>query len=309
MMTRRWIAAGTGVALGATLAFSAPATRAAQDAREQHAFATVVDRKGAPIAGLAPTDFAVREDGVKREILRVGPAAAAPQVALLLDTSDAVKAVALQDLRLGAKAFVDGVFTANSGTQMALYTLGDRPTQVVDFASTPIPLLRAVDALFPAKGSGSYFNDAIPEVSRALVKLGAKRPIIVAFIDETGVEFSTTDHTRAALALQTAHAALWAISVPDQNSADRGLPDSAAVQARQEREQIVNDLTAQSGGENVQVFVTSALTTAFTQVSTLLASQYDITYARPADIVPPKHVDVTTSRPNTKLLAPHWGGK
>lgn len=309
MTTARRMTAGAGLVLGTALVLAAPATQAAQDAREQHAFATVIDKKGNPVAGLGPADFTVREDGVKREILRAGPSAAAPQVVLLLDTSDVIKTVALQDLRLGATTFINAVFNANSGSQMALYTLGDRPTQVVDFSATPIPLLRAADGLFPAKGSGAYFNDSIPEVSRALTKIGAKRPVIVAFVDENGVEFSTTDHGRVAQALQAARAALWTISVPDQNAANRGLGDGPDVLARQEREQVVNGLTYQSGGENVQLFVTSALSTAFTQVATLLGSQYDITYARPEALVPPKHIDVATSRSDVKLLAPHWGGK
>src|SRR5579863_463935 len=129
MTTRRWMTAGAALAVGTALSLYPPATRAAQDGREQHAYATVIDKKGAPVSGLGAADFTVREDGVKREVLRVAPSAAPSQVALLLDTSDAVKNVALQDLRPAAAALINAVFTANSGSQMELYTLGDRPTQ------------------------------------------------------------------------------------------------------------------------------------------------------------------------------------
>jgi len=307
-----------GVLMGLTavvaLVIATPAARAQRDPREQHAFATVIDKKGAPVAGLGTADFTVREDNVKREILRVEPSAAPMQLALLVDTSDivgngSVHPSVTNDLRVGLRAFIDAVFTSNSTSQMALYTFGDRPTQAVDYASSPIALLRAADTVFPVRGSGAYFNDTVNEACRSLAKLGARHPVIVAFVDENGVDFSSLDHVRVEEALQSTRAALWTISLPDRNAINRGLNNPLAFKAREERAQILQDATDRSGGENVQVLATTALAATFTQAASLLASQYDITYARPESLVPPKRVDVAVSRPDTKLLAPHWGGK
>jgi len=315
MTTDRRVQHGVAWAAAAVVivAVAVPATRAQRDPREQHAFATVIDKKGNPVAGLSAADFTVREDSVKREILRVEPSAAPMQLALLVDTSDivgngSVHPPVTNDLRVGLKAFIDAVFTSNSTSQMALYTFGDRPTQVVDYASSPIPLLRAAD-VFPARGSGAYFNDTIRDACQSLAKMGARRPVIVAFVDENGVEFSTLDHVRVDEALQATRAALWTITLPDRNAVNRGINNPLDFKAREERAQIVQDATDRSGGENVQVLTATALATTFTQVASLLASQYDITYARPESLVPPKRVDVAVSRPDTKLLAPHWGGK
>jgi hypothetical protein len=307
-----------GVVVGAAavvaLAVANPTARAQRDPREQHAFATVVDKKGAPVAGLGVADFTVREDDVKREVLRVEPSVAPMQLALLVDTSDivgngSVHPSVTNDLRVGLKAFIDAVFTSNSTSQMAFYTFGERPTQAVDYASSPIPLLRAADSVFPTRGSGAYFNDAVSDACRSLSKIGARRPVIVAFVDENGVEFSTLDHVRVEAALQATRATLWTVTLPDRNAVNRGLNNPLDFKAREERSQILQDATDRSGGENLQVLATTALATVFTQVASLLAAQYDVTYARPESLVPPKRVDVAVSRPDTKLLAPHWSHK
>lgn len=311
MNTSRWKWEGAAAVL--SLVLIAPAVGAQRgDPREQHAFATVTDKKGAPITGLGVADFAVKEDGVKREILRVEPAAAPMQVVLLLDSSDIVRSPghdATHDVRLGATAFINAIFDANSLSQMALYTFGERPAPVAPFASTPIPILKAAASFFPAQGSGAYFNEAIRDASRALVKIDAKRPVIVAYVDENGPEFSNIDHTRVAQELQSSRAALWTVSMQDRNAADAGLGNPIDDTAKRERATIVNDLTSQSGGQNTPIFVTTTLSTTFTQVAHLLGSQYDITYARPESLIPPKKIEVSTSKPDTKLLAPHWSGK
>jgi hypothetical protein len=312
--TRARHGAVIGAAAVLALTVATPVARAQRDPREQHAFATVIDKKGAPVAGLAAADFTISEDGVKREILRVEPSAAPMQVALLVDSSDvvgngAVHPSVTNDLRVGLAAFINAAFTSNSSNQMAFYTFGERPTQQVDYASSPIPLLRAADSLFPVRGAGSYFNDTIRDACQSLAKIGAKRAVIVAFVDENGPEFSTLDHVRIDEALQATRAALWAVTLPDRNAINRGVKDPLDLKARDERTQILQDATNRSGGENLQVLASTALATTFGEVASLLGSQYDITYARPDALVPPKRVDVTVSRPNTKLLAPHWGGK
>jgi len=316
MTTYRHVRHGVvwGTAALVALAVAYPVARGQRDPREQHAFATVIDKKGAPVAGLTAADFTVREDNAKREVLRVEPSAAPMQLALVVDTSDiigngSVHPSVTNDLRVGLKAFIDAVFTSNSTSQMAFYTFGDLPTQVVDYASSPIPLLRAADTVFPVRGSGAYFNDTVNDACRSLAKMGARRPVIVAFVDENGVDFSSLDHVRVEEALQTTRAALWTISLPDRNAINRGLSDPLDFKAREERSQILQDGSDRSGGENVQVLAATALAATFTQVASLLASQYDITYARPESLVPPKRVDVAVSRPDTKLLAPHWSGK
>ena len=64
----------------------------------------------APITGLGTDAFAVREDGARREVLRVTPATSPMAVAILVDNSQAARdhiadiRKALDDIREGARA-------------------------------------------------------------------------------------------------------------------------------------------------------------------------------------------------------------
>src|SRR5262245_20905819 len=104
---------------------SAPA---AQANREGVMFVSAVDREGEPVPNLGPEAFQIREDGVKREVLRVSRATEPIDVAILVDNS----AAASDDivfLRTGLSKFVARIAPGN---HVALIALADRPTILVD---------------------------------------------------------------------------------------------------------------------------------------------------------------------------------
>src|SRR5207249_2357042 len=80
---------GALVLLIGTCALGPPAARA--QAIQKSIYASVVNQSGAPVADLGPSDFIVREDNIRREVLRVAPADEPLQVALLVDTSNAAR--------------------------------------------------------------------------------------------------------------------------------------------------------------------------------------------------------------------------
>ena len=73
---------------------------------ERQLIVSVVDSNGTPIADLDASDFVVREDGARREILDVRPDTERKQIALLVDTSQAA-APAVRDFKRAAKSFIE----------------------------------------------------------------------------------------------------------------------------------------------------------------------------------------------------------
>src|SRR4051812_26804501 len=96
LLPRVWLQALLPAALCAVVAAWLPPSdlHAQAASRERTLFVSAVDDKGEPVEGLGPTDFVIREDGLRREVLRVSRATEPIDIALLVDTSaSAVNAI------------------------------------------------------------------------------------------------------------------------------------------------------------------------------------------------------------------------
>ena len=71
-------------------------------------FVKVVDVTGKPTAGLTAADFEITEGGVKRTIIKAGPATSPMRIAVLADTSDGA-ANAINHLRAALASFADAI--------------------------------------------------------------------------------------------------------------------------------------------------------------------------------------------------------
>jgi VWFA-related protein len=276
-------------------------THAQRDARQRQIGATVVDKDGALVTGLGVADFTVSEDKAAREVLGVKPMTAPAHIALLIDTSQAVGPT-VQELRESLGAFVTKTLTASPDTQIALVSFGDRPTQILDYTSSAPVLQRSIGKIFSMPGSGAYVLDAIVDAGTAITKKKLARAAIVAFVVEQGQEFSNTTYQRVSEVLQDAGASLWAVVL-------QGTPPHADSDESRNRDVVLGDVTRLSGGGRENALARTAVAGRFDRIATLMTSQYEITYARPDMLIPPKAVDVTVNRPKVTLMAPHWAGK
>lgn len=274
----RWIAAAALAGIAATPALAQP--------RERTLYVTARDAQGAVVRSLTPEDLRVREDGVAREVLRVTPATTPMQIALLVDNS-AATARHTMNFRDALKAFV-ARFPAPH--EIALVTLGERPTTVVPFTTAPDTVARAVDRLFPVPGSGTYVLDGILEVSRDLQKREAERPVIVV-VTTDGVEFSNVPDEPVLDAVRAAGAALHVVVVQE----NAGAAASGSNEMRY-REIVFDRGTSESGGSRDIVLTSMALPAALGSLADTLLGQFAVTYARPTTLIPPERVRVEAAR-------------
>ena len=139
--------------------------------------------------GALGREFIVREDDAAREVLRVSAATEPLQIAVLVDTSQAIEEHLL-DLRTALRAF----FKQMGGKHdIALIGLGERPTVLSDYTRDVARLEKSIGSVFARSGSGTYILDAIVEATNGMRRRKAARPHIIVY-GARGPEFSERYH-------------------------------------------------------------------------------------------------------------------
>jgi hypothetical protein len=234
--------------------------------------------------GLGVDDFTVREDNVAREILKVGPATDPMQIALLVDDSAAAGG-AIPYIRDGLLAFIDAL---HGKGEIAIITVGERPTSVVEYTGAADVLKRGVGRIFARTGAGAYLIEAIEEATRGLNRRKATRPVIVALTIEA-VEFSNQHYEPVLKRLYESGATLHVIGL--------GTPTAAMNDEMRNRNVIIVEGTDNTGGRRDTLLSPQAIPERMKQLAAELQNQYLVTYSRPDTLVPPERVRVSVKRP------------
>lgn len=266
----------------------------ARQAIERRVYVSVVDDKGAPATDLTSADFLVREDGVSREVLRVSRATDPMQIAVLIDDTQAASR-AILDERKGLHAFVAAL---HEGNEVTLVTFGERPTMLVDYTPALATLTAGIDRVFSRPGSGSYLLEAIMETTKGLQKREATRPVIVALTTE-GEEFSNDYYVTVLEALRKSRAQFHAIIRAGGGEA----PGNQAGDPVRNRNVVLAEGTAQTGGRRDYILTDSAFATKLPELAAELKNQYLLVYARPQTLIPPEKLEVSVRRPGLTARA------
>jgi VWFA-related protein len=263
-------------------------------ATERTIYASVVDKADAPVTGLSASEFIVREDDASREVLRVSTATEALQIALLIDTSAAIDPHIL-DLRTGLRAFIKQMAGKH---EIALIGVGERPTILVDYTRDLSRLEKGLGLVFARPGSGTYLLDAIIEAGSALQKRKATRPAIVVVMAR-GPEFSERHHDNVLEQLRESGASLHSLVLtkPGAVRMDR---------ADQELDMSLAEGTKMTGGRRDDLLTSMAISERLGLLANELNNQYQITYARPPKLIPPKSLEVSAKRPGVTVRARRW---
>lgn len=252
---------------------------------ERTVYVSVFDKQSrAPVADLGPDAFAVREDGVNREVLRVTPVTTPMAVAVLIDNSQAATQT-IPDLRRGLETFLQRM--AGIGP-IALISVADRPTILVDYTTDEQALLQAARKVFAVPDSGATLLDALVETARGLRRRQEERGAIVAVTTEN-VEFSTLHFTQVLEPLAESGAALHSIVLQNPQG-------SLGSEEARNRASVLDRGTEESGGIRWDVLTSMAYEARLQDLASNLKAQYRVVYARPDSLIPPKKIEVEVRR-------------
>ncbi len=287
VVSRRVLIAGLGCAL--FLAARSAPVAAQADLRERTLFVTVADRMNDPVEGLDIQDLIVREDGVRREILRVSRATEPLDVAILIDNASASGEL-IPRARQGLQQLVA---TLTPQHAVALIALADRPTILVDYTTSAAALNAGIGRLFTMTRSGATLFDGIVEVAGGLRRREAARAAIIPVITE-GIEFSNRRYQDVLTALTQSGAAFYPISVGLFRATNN-------TDLERDRAALLSKAPDATGGQPFNLLAASAVEGALAKVARLLTSQYKVVYSRPDTLLPPEKIDVSSTRAGLKV--------
>jgi VWFA-related protein len=253
-------------------------------ARERTLFVTVVDQMDNPVEGLGVADLVVREDGVRREVLRLSRATEPLDVAVLVDNASSSEEL-VPRVREGLKGFIAAMTPQHS---VALVALADRPTILVDYTTNAQSLLTGAGRLFTMARSGMTLLDALVEVSDGMRQREAARTAIVPIVTD-GIEFTHLRYKDVTDAIARSGAAVYPITV--------GRFPLSTDDTDHDRLVVLSTAPETSGGRRFSLLSSNAVEATMAKVARHLTSQYKVVYSRPDTLIPPEKIDVTSPRP------------
>ena len=262
--------------------------------RERTMFVSVLESGRTPVEGLVTADFVIEEDGVEREVLRVGRARAPMQLAVLVDTSGSA-AAAISHLRTGLEAFVSRLVESN---ELTLVTFGGPPRILVESTDRIDRLRDGIGRIFAYSDSAAYLLDALVETARGFERRESPRPVIVVLTSES-IDYSNHSSEQVLEALQANHVATHVILLKNlmntgsgpSRFGDRDLGDSLY-----QRDQVLERGPRTTGGYRRDLLTSSATPDALDDLADILTSQYEVVYSRPASLIPPEEIAVRMRR-------------
>jgi VWFA-related protein len=258
------------------------------DAREQTLFVSAVDDKGEPVEGLGPDAFVVREEGVRREVLRVSRATEPIDIALLVDNSTAVE----DEITFIRDALSSFVAKMAPGNQIAIIALADRPTIFADYTDDPKRLAEGIGRLFPMPQSGMTLLDGIAETARGLERRETPRAVVVPVVTD-GVEFTNRYSKDVVAALRDARAALHMVTI--------GQFYHSEEHSIRERSFLLDEGPRLSGGQRINLLSPHGLDQTMQRLGRELSAQYKVVYGRPQSFLTPEKIEVTSAQPTVTM--------
>lgn len=280
------LAAAALVPLGAS-------ARIQSTAATRTVFVSVSDAAGRPITDLTAKDFAVRVDGLDRQVVSVQGVTQPLALALLFDTTT----TEIPDLRGTVEALTSDL--AKSGTPVRIgVTLPQTPAvKFRDVKAGPAELLREVTQLF---GMSFDVLPGIVEASRSLsLEQTTRRAMLaVVSVDLASVRAASTETPksldRMVNALRDTGTMFWGIQ----------LVSSTGSRGTTMLELFMNQVPPVTGGSTERISTRNAIEPIALRFARLMQSQYALSYAEDSRTV--RQLRVGVKRSGVKVYAPGW---
>ena len=299
------------IVLAAGIAGSA---REPQAGTEKSIYVIVTDAQtNKPVTGLPANAFAIREDNIDRDVVKVEQISEPMAVVLLADTTSAMVPFP-RDLRNSAAAFTTRMLKNSPKSLVALWEFGGADIPVEQFTSDSAKLADSATKLFPkgtltnidlvAAGTavprgqnitGSNLIEALAGASKVLAKRPEKRRVIVSFNSDLSVESNGVQGQTAQSELEKANVSVIAVSM--QAQAANG----------PQRDNVLDGVCPYSGGRRITIGTIQALAATLENVADIVASQYIVTYSRPSGSA--KQVLVGMKATGVKASTARWAPK
>ena len=174
----------------------------------------------------------------------------------------------------------------------------------VNFSRSTDDLMKAIQRLVPGQRASGVLFEALIDAGKALAKRTSPRRAIVA-TNFAWQDSSAQIPKAVADDVLKSGATLWAATIqgpPDSSNFQIGSGSVDNMMAAN-REIVLNNLTAMTGGLRLTGVSATGLSSMLTKIAHALAVQYEVTYARP-DGPPAKLVQATATRGARALTAP-----
>lgn len=288
----RLIASSIVVSLAAPVAFgaTAPTTRSV--------YVSVTDQKRVPVKDLTAADFAVKEDGKAREVVKAELATTPLRIAIIIDDNGTGL------FRSSAAVFMQRLL---GKAEFSLSSVTGQVMKIVDYTANAATLsdgLAKVGAR-AATNDGGQLLSGIFEAAKEIEQRKPARPVILA-LTVGGEEHSTLPAHHVLEQLRKSGAALYVTSVAASN-----LRSTAAVSNPAEllgenlnKNEVLGDGPKQSGGRHDEIVAAPGIVVSIQQTAEELANQYLVTYVLPDGVKPNEKLSVTTKRKGVIVRAP-----
>ncbi len=261
-----------------TLVLAAAVIAAAPQATSvRTVYVTAAAADGSALPALNAADLTVREGDHQRRVVRVEPSRAKLRVAIVVEERLAPD----NDVRRSVANFIDLI--RDTG-ELALYTVGRRTEQRVDYTSEILPFANAINR-FPVRAiEPGDVVQALQEIARQQRPLEGRHVVVAVAMATAQVSSVTAESVLEQL--RTGRAVLYAATIagsetttipPGSTSGGRRLDLEGQVSGL-ERDKVFGEGTRQSGGLHLSSPRTAGLWNALERIAGELHHQYVVSY-------------------------------